>query len=213
MKTDDLINLLATGVEAIEPHAVERRFAKALGLGATAAFVLMLILLSVRNDLAEAALSPMFWVKFGFVASLLGAGVFASMRLSRPGTPLGNTPVFVALPILAIWVLAAYALMTEEPELRLTLLLGKTWSSCPFLIAMLSLPVFATVIRAMKGLAPTQPRQAGFAAGLLAGATAALVYCLHCPESSAPFIGLWYTLGILIPAIIGATLGRWLLRW
>ena len=49
--------------------------------------------------------------------------------------------------------------------------------------------------------------------GFLAGAGAALVYCLHCPESTAPFIGLWYTLGMLIPAIAGALLGPRLLRW
>ena len=41
MKTDDLIKLLATGVEAVEPHAVERRYAKAVGLGLMAAAVLM----------------------------------------------------------------------------------------------------------------------------------------------------------------------------
>ena len=112
-----------------------------------------------------------------------------------------------------MWILAVFALITADADQRTALLLGKTWNSCPFLIAMLSLPVFVAIIWAMKGLAPTQPHQAGFAAGLLSGATAALVYCFHCPESSAPFIGLWYTLGMLIPAIFGASLGRWLLRW
>ena len=47
----------------------------------------------------------------------------------------------------------------------------------------------------------------------LAGATAALVYCLHCTEMEAPFIGLWYVIGMLIPAVVGALLGRALLRW
>lgn len=213
MKTDDLITLLATGVEAVEPHVAERRYAKAIGVGMAGAAMLMVMLLHVRADLAEAALSSMFWVKLGFVGSLLMAGAFASVRLSRPGARVDSVPVFVLLPIFAMWVLAAVALFSVEADQRMALVLGKTWNYCPFLIAMLSLPVFVAVIWAMKGLAPTKPRQAGFSAGLLSGATAALVYCLHCPESSAPFIGLWYTLGILIPAIFGASLGRWLLRW
>ena len=213
MKTDDLITLLATGVEAVEPHVAERRYAKAIGVGMAGAAMLMVMLLHVRADLAEAALSLMFWVKLGFVGSLLMAGAFASVRLSRPGARVDSVPVFVLLPIFAMWVLAAVALFSVEADQRMALVLGKTWNYCPFLIAMLSLPVFVAVIWAMKGLAPTKPRQAGFSAGLLSGATAALVYCLHCPESSAPFIGLWYTLGILIPAIFGASLGRWLLRW
>jgi hypothetical protein len=40
-----------------------------------------------------------------------------------------------------------------------------------------------------------------------------LVYTLHCPELAAPFLGLWYVLGMLLPALAGAALGPWLLRW
>jgi hypothetical protein len=65
----------------------------------------------------------------------------------------------------------------------------------------------------MKGLAPTRLRLAGAAAGLLAGTTGALVYCLHCPELEAPFLGFWYLLGMLIPTAVGALLGSRLLRW
>jgi len=213
MKTDELIGLLATGVEAVEPHMVERRYAKAIAAGMAGAGMMMLSLLQVRADLAEAALSMMFWIKLGFVGALLLAGAFASIRFSRPGARVDSVPTFIGLPILIMWILAAFALITADADQRMDLLLGKTWSVCPFLIAMLSIPVFVAVIWAMKGLAPTNPRQAGFSAGLLSGATAALVYCLHCPESSAPFIGLWYSSGILIPAIFGASMGRRLLQW
>ena len=54
---------------------------------------------------------------------------------------------------------------------------------------------------------------AGAAAGLLAGATGALAYALHCQEMEAPFLAIWYLLGMLIPAALGALAGRWLLRW
>jgi hypothetical protein len=78
---------------------------------------------------------------------------------------------------------------------------------------MLSLPVFVAVLWAMRGLAPTRLPLAGTAAGLLAGTVGALVYCLHCPELDAPFLGTWYLLGMLIPALVGSLAGPRLLRW
>lgn len=213
MKTDDLIGMLATGAGAIEPHAVERRYAKALGGGTLGALILMLSLLRVREDLAEASLLPMFWLKVGFVACLVAASVFAALRLSRPGARIDWVPGMIAAPILTMWAIAVYALLQADPAQRMSLFLGSTWRTCPFLIALISVPVFVAVMWAMKGLAPTRPRWAGFTAGLLAGATAALVYCLHCPEIEAPFIGFWYLLGMMIPAIAGYGLGRSLLRW
>lgn len=51
------------------------------------------------------------------------------------------------------------------------------------------------------------------AAGLLAGSTATLAYCLHCPEMQVPFWGAWYLLGMLVPTLVGALAGPRLLRW
>ena len=64
----------------------------------------------------------------------------------------------------------------------------------------------------LRGLAPTRLTVAGAAAGLAAGAIASLVYSFHCDESAMPFIAVWYTLGILIPGLIGAIAGRFVLR-
>jgi hypothetical protein len=47
----------------------------------------------------------------------------------------------------------------------------------------------------------------------LAGAVGALVYTLHCPELGAPFLGIWYVLGMLAPALLGAALGPRILNW
>ena len=155
----------------------------------------------------------MFWVKVGFVTCLAAGSLFAVLRLSRPGAKTNWVPAALGLPVLGMWAIAAFTLIEAEPMERSKLLFGDTWKSCPLLIAMLSVPVFATVLRSMSDLAPTRPRLAGFAAGLLAGSVAAVVYCLHCPELGAPFIGFWYLLGILIPAAGGVLLGNSMLRW
>jgi len=66
---------------------------------------------------------------------------------------------------------------------------------------------------ALKGAAPTRPAWAGAGAGLLAGTLGTLVYALHCPEMAAPFLAVWYLLGMAIPTAVGAALGPRLLRW
>jgi hypothetical protein len=47
----------------------------------------------------------------------------------------------------------------------------------------------------------------------LAGAAGAWVYAFHCDESAAPFVAIWYTLGIALVGALGGMLGQWLLRW
>ena len=51
------------------------------------------------------------------------------------------------------------------------------------------------------------------ATGLLSGAVATLIYCLHCPEMEVAFWAVWYIAGMLIPTVIGALLAPRLLRW
>lgn len=213
MKTDDLILMLSRGAGAADRMPSRRRFALALGWGGLGATLLMSILLGVRHDLDQAAGLPMFWVKFAFAAVLTAGSIHAALRLSRPGALLGKAPVAVALALAAIWLLAGADLIAAEPGTRVGLVLGQTWQVCPWNIAGLSIPVFVASVWALRGLAPTRLRLAGASAGLLSGALASLVYSLHCPELAAPFIAVWYVLGILIPAAIGALLGPALLRW
>jgi len=213
MKTDELVALLAASAGVVEPDATARRYATALGWGACGAMLLMAITLGVRPDLYEAAWLPMFWIKLAFPASLAVGALLAVSRLSRPGVRLGRLPGALVAPVIAMWLLAAFALLGATPLERVELILGSTWKDCLLNVTILSLPVLVAVLWAMKGLAPTHLALAGAAAGLLAGAIGALVYALHCPEMEASFIGVWYVAGMLIPTAAGALLGPRLLRW
>ena len=92
-------------------------------------------------------------------------------------------------------------------------LMGQTWRSCAWSIGLIALPVFVAVLAALRGLAPTRPAAAGAAAGALAGGAGAAIYALHCPELAAPFLAVWYVLGIALPVVAGALIGPRLLRW
>ncbi len=212
MKTDDLIAMLAGDANAVAPRVWQPRYALALGAGLAGAMLLMVLLLGVRPDITAAVRLPMFWVKLAFPAALAAGALLAAVRLSRPGVATGRAGAMLAAPVLAIWVLAALALL-GAPGDRAMLVWGETWAACLVNIPMLSVPAFVAVFWVMKSLAPVRPALAGAAAGLLAGAVSAVAYALHCPELAAPFIGLWYLLGMLIPAVLGALIGPRLLRW
>jgi len=213
MNTDELARLLATGAEAIDTRAPVRHCALAVGTGVIAATVLMATWLGVRSSLAQDLGSPMFWVKFAFVVWLAAGGWMAMVRLAHPGARLARVPGALAAPVLAMWLLAAIALAGADAQGRGELVLGQTWTACPFNIALLALPIFAAALWGMKGFAPTRLRWAGAAAGLFAGAAGAVIYAFHCPELAAPFLGVWYVLGMLIPTALGALIGPRVLRW
>lgn len=213
MKTDELVGLLATGVQPIPAGAARQRLLRGLLASVPLTIALMLALLGVRSDIAAASQQGMFWVKLALPVLLLAAGLHAVSGLSRPGRRAPAALPLVAADVGMIWLLAALALLAAAPGERLALLLGESWWQCPLLILMLSVPSFIAGLWMMKGLAPTRPAAAGAAAGLLAGGVGATVYCFHCAEMAAPFLATWYVLGMSLPVVLGALLGPRLLRW
>jgi hypothetical protein len=213
VKTDDLVTMLATGVEAVDPRAAVRRYASAVGAGVIVAAVLMAALLGVNPNLPSDALVHMMWAKCAFVVGLWVSALRATLRLARPAASLAGIPATLAAPVLGMWLLAVIALVGTDRTGWPELVLGQTAAVCPFLITLLATPVFLGGIWALRGLAPTRLRLAGASMGLLAGAAGATVYAIHCPELAAPFLGTWYVIGIAIPTVLGSLLGPRVLRW
>lgn len=213
MRTDELIQLLAADARPAPSQSIERRLALAALAGLGGAGVLLAWRFGVRPDLAQALALPMFWGKLAFAGALAAAGLALLRRLSRPGLAAGRAARWLPVPLLAMGVLALVALLQAAPGERVPLVLGQTWRTCPFNIALLSAPAFAASFWALRGGAPTRLAWAGAGAGLLAGALATLVYALHCPEMAPPFLAVWYVAGMAIPTVLGALAGpRWL-RW
>jgi len=213
MKTDDLIDMLARGPDVrVDAHRWRRFLLPAL-LGLAACVLLMQLLLGTRHDIGHALLLPAFWIKFCFALVLTVVGALAVRKLSAPGAKLGGLAPMVALPLVALWGLAAWVLWQAPPQARAALVWGQTWRVCTVLIVVLAVPVFIAALVAIKKRAPTRLRTAGAAAGLAAGATAAMVYCLHCPEMSPAFVGVWYVLGIAAMTLVGALIGPKVLSW
>lgn len=213
MKTDELIHVLASSATAVDPHAVERRIYGALGWGLFVTTLLMAVVWGVRPDMGSAAQLPMFWFKLALPAMTAFIALKIVERIGRPGMRLALWPWLLMGLLAILWISGSASWITAPPQARENLLFSESWQECVISIAVLSIPLTIAAFWAMKGLAPTEPAQAGAASGLLAGSASATVYALHCTEMALPFIAVWYVLGILVPAFIGYLLGKRWLRW
>jgi hypothetical protein len=213
MKTTELIDSLAEDLRPTPRSAAAQRFAIALVAGGCVALVAVLTYFGGRNDLAIALLTLPFWMKWAFALAMTAAALTLSARLARPsGTP-GVLPILLAAPVVVLGAVALIELGVTPAAERLDLWLGKSATHCPWNIAALAIPIFIGVFWAMRRLAPTRLRFAGFSAGCLAGAAAALIYAVHCDETAASFVVTWYTAGIMVPAAVGFLIGPRVLRW
>ncbi|MBW4051105.1 MAG: DUF1109 domain-containing protein [Proteobacteria bacterium] len=212
MRTADLIELLARDVSATPPGVVSRRLLAALVAGGLVTFAIVALVLHCQ-PLAAAAQQSWFWMKAVYTGLLTVTGALIVRRLSVPGSRLGTAPLAAVLVVLAMLALGAGQILSAAPAARLTLWLGQTWKICSPLILLLALPIYACLVVAIRRLAPTRLARTGAAAGFAAGALAATLYGLHCPEQAAAFVATWYTLGIAAATAVGAISGRWLLRW
>lgn len=211
MKTEQLIQLLANGAGPAPRGVVRQRVGVALLAGVAAGTVACVATLGLNPALAD--MGSALAVKLLYVLGVLGASTWWLCRVARPAAS-GQWAAGILLGVVAVMALwAGMALCAAPAESQASMLLGRTWTSCPWRVAMLGLPAWGLALWALRGLAPTRARLAGFVAGLSGGSAGAFAYALFCSEASPAFVLIWYSLGMLVPAAIGTWLGPRLLRW
>jgi len=213
MNTDDLIARLSSDVPRVSRNAVGWRVIAGIVLGALVSGAVVVFGLGIRPDLHVAMHSFAFWMKWAYTISLTIAALFMTVQLARPDSQRMRWLWLAGIPMLMLAGVGVVELIRTPPAQWLAMWLGQSWMACPWLVLVLAMPIFIGLLWSFRRLAPTRLRAAGAAAGLAAGAFAATVYCLHCPEVSAIFVLTWYSLGILLAASVGALVGPRLLRW
>ena len=213
MKTDELIRMLATGVEPVQQHLPEKLISKALLVGLAISFILLVVFYGIRPDLKQVSATFPFWMKLGVPLANVMLGLVFVLALAHPGKipKVGYWVLFI--PVAVLWVWAILSWVNADASQHADMLWGKTWRVCIKNIAFLSVPTAVATLLALRNLAPTQPVLSGAIAGWLAGGVGASVYALHCPEMAAPFLAVWYVLGMLVPTAIMAWIGHHSLRW
>ncbi len=211
MRTDRLIEMLARDAGPAPRALVARRLAPVVAIGLPAGAALALGAFGAIPAQQFATAVP--WIKLAYAGALACAAAWLAARLSRPGASAGAAWRAMAGVVLAMAVVAIAWVASQPDGMRVEALLGRSWTRCPTGVLGLSVPALAIALWAMRGLAPTRPVVAGFAAGLFAGAIGACAYALACDESSPAFVAAWYTLGVLASGALGAAIGSRVLRW
>jgi hypothetical protein len=211
MKTESLIEHL-TQTPAPRQTAGQI-FAKAILVGGLIATALTLSLLGPRRDVIGAMQGWHYWAKFLYPLTLSIAAYLVLARMAKPGATVTTRSLWIALPLLVMAGLGFWQWNVMPDSAHGSLFYGHSWRACPFLIVLISAPVFAATIWALRKLAPTKPITTGAVAGLFAGALGAWIYAFHCNESALVFVSIWYTAGIAAMSAIGGVTGRWLLKW
>ena len=213
MNTDDLIAQLSSDVPPVRRHMLGWRIAAGILVGVLVSGAYVVLAMGVRPDIGKAMHGFSFWMKWGYTISLAIAALIVTAQLARPDSGRLRGLWLMAIPVVLLAGLGVAELVRTPPGEWLAMWLGQSWMVCPWRVLALAMPIFVGLLWSFRRLAPTRLRAAGAAAGLAAGAFAATVYCIHCPEVSAIFVLTWYSLGILLASSLGALLGPRLLRW
>ena len=212
MRTDDLIAHLSVGLEPVKAGSLTRQLMGALAIGIAVSTAVMLLILGLRPDFASAMISFGMWMKLVYTFAIAAFGFWLVERAGRPGTDMQRPTMMLTLPALAIVLLACLQMAQPGADMY-GLVMGHSADVCARNIVMVAIPTLLASFWGLRRLAPTRLGLAGAGAGLFAGAAGAFVYAFHCTEAAAPFVAVWYSLGIALTAGIGAFMGRWALRW
>lgn len=213
MKTDKLIEMLSTNLEAADQGHVARRLAIVVALGIVTALAAIAIALGVRADVANTSAWPALLLKLLFAAAVVTVAVLALNAVMRPGGERKVALRPLLLPFIAIMLLAILSLALSPRSHWQAMVFGGEWVECLVSIPLIGIVPFVLITWAVRQAAPTDLARAGALVGLTAGSISAAGYAIHCTDDSIPFVALWYGATIAICTFAGFRLGPRLLRW
>lgn len=211
MRTEELIHALASD-RVVGPRPSEA-FALALAAGLAVAAPVFLLTLGVRPDFAAVLYTVRFPFKFVVTFTVFAAGLQIAVALARPGGNAATAARSLVVPALLIGGALAIELAVVPRNVWGQRLIGANAKVCLTAIPLMAIGPLAAFLLALRSSAPTAPRRAGAAAGLVAAGLAATLYAAHCSDDSPLFVAVWYSLAIALVVAAGAALGPRVLRW
>ena len=212
METEQLIRILA----ADNPRrllSVGQVLSMALAAALPISLALFLSTLGVRPDVMLAMHNPFFDLKFVVTLSLMISAIAVGLHLSRPDAALGGWVGLLFVPIGIVAIGIGWEMMLPQRLPMIVRLVGSNSKTCLLAITLLSLPLLAAALLALRHGATARPVVSGAFAGLLSAGLAATLYASHCPDDSPLFVATWSTLATLLVTAIGALAGARVLRF
>lgn len=205
------ITALVDDLEPVNPmqQKVPLAFLAAITFVAT---TLVVWVQGMRADVLAGHPDEMFLIRAGVLLLLGSATGYAVTSMASPAVGRSQNGWQMALAAAAVFPLAAIVVASTGD-------IGPAVSAMESGVRCMAYSLIAATATAVpmvvwlrKG-APSSPERAGWLTGIASGGLGAFAYNLHCPFNNVVYIGLWYSLSILICAITGRLIVPKLIRW
>ncbi len=179
------------------------RLAEIAAAGALAGVLMILLWLDLRPDLPVAAAHAFFWIKAAYPAGVAGCALVAATWLAR-AKPGGVIALALAGAGACAMLIAAAVQASSMTPTALAALYWPNGALCLGDILVIAAPMLTLAVAGLRRVDLERPAATGFACGLFCGGVAGTIDGLHCWEGSYAFVGVWFTLAMLVSGGIGA---------
>lgn len=211
MRTENLVRLLAEDLPSrpADPGTALMRWMLPTAVLTGCAFLLFA---GARPDLFGHGLWPSL-MKLLLGVLLTWAATAGVRMLIRPEVSI-EQPLRRLVPVAVFLVLlVGIDLMFRGADGWLVRMFGRSVVACLIIIPALALLPLVVSLCALRGGATAAPSFSGSLAGFASAGLAIMAYGVFCTEDSPVFVATWYGLSAVLVAVLGAILGRSLLRW
>jgi len=210
--SDKMIDSLVDDLTPVKPLKARSGLALTLVIAAVFA-VAVAVFGGLRGDILMGIPHPMFFLRAGALLLLGVTSSYAVIAMSQPA--VGNSFKGWVWALLAALLFPATAIvmaMMAAPD-NMAILVPRYGLECLGISMLLGTGIAATQIMWLRRGAPVALNRAGWLVGMSSGALGAAAYSLHCPFNSIFYVGLWYSLAVVLCAVVGRLVVPHLIRW
>lgn len=210
--SDKMIDSLVDDLTPVKPLKARNGLALTLVIAAVFA-VAVAVFGGLRGDILMGIPHPMFFLRAGALLLLGVTSSYAVIAMSQPA--VGNSFKGWVWALLAALLFPATAIvmaMMAAPD-NMAILVPRYGLECLGISMLLGTGIAATQIMWLRRGAPVALNRAGWLVGMSSGALGAAAYSLHCPFNSIFYVGLWYSLAVVLCAVVGRLVVPHLIRW
>ena len=184
-----------------------------IGLALIFAIGLVWAFIGLRDDVLLGQPHPMVLFRVGVLLLLGVAAAMAALASAKPGSSSNQNGwrwALAAALIVPVASLASWALGGEDVW---PVFLAKSGRQC-LLFSMNSAVIIGGVIVVwLRQGAPTNITRTSWMIGIAAGAFGTAAYSLHCPSISLGYAGFWYSLAVILSAVLARLTVPLFIRW
>lgn len=177
------------------------------------AVVVVYLLYGLRGDIMAGQPAGIVVLRAGALLLLGCAALTAIVASARPGVGQSSHGWRWALGGALIFPLTSLVIVLADRRMPMGDLTSPNGPWCLGISCISALAIGTVLTLWLRRGAPVALNRAGWLIGLAAGSFGTFAYSLHCPSTTIPYVGIWYTLAVGLCALAGRLIAPRFLRW